>query len=191
MAAPPPGDLIMKRLLAPLLVTAALAASSHAAIYVAPIPLNRLNFAASYGNLGYYDENGDRQVATGLPLVHSRFEFTFTPTDGFDARQLVITFAVPTDGSTQFFGFTGDQFNDLGNGSFGYKLESDDYNGNVIATRFGLEVYALDANGDPVTARGSFGPNSGFFFDINVPEPTSLAAALPAALLLRRRRSTR
>ena len=179
-----------------LIALSLLAAASAAradvvtAEYRLPENLGDGGMSLDYFQFGYEGPNG-WEVLTGYEIVESRFQATFTPNPGTVLDDLLIAFVVPVDPSASgntYFAVYGDQLVETspGSGTYAFSMTTADFNGPIRSGRFSLELYSL---GDPPTAiGGTFTADSGFYFDVLIPEPTSLGLlGLTGLAALRRR----
>jgi hypothetical protein len=152
--------------------------------------LPRIGASLQYGSFGYTNDEGEYEVLTDHQIIKTRIVIDFIPGPGVDPLAFFAGMVVPTDGPSQFLTVEGSKLTAAGDGSYHYEASSDDYNGTIYAGRFSIDCYGIDVTtGEPTSLSGSsFGPESGFFFTVAVPEPTTLSTLAGGSLLLARRR---
>lgn len=165
------------------------ASVSNAEVVTAEFPIPMVGIALNYGSFGYTPEGGDYTVLTDAEIISSRVTFKFTPNQGVDPSALVVAMAVPVTGAvSEYFAFDGSDLVQTSPGVYEYSLITNDHNGIIRGGRFGIETYGLDPDGNPVGLPGVVSDDSGFYFTVVVPEPTTLTAVAGASLLMTRRR---
>lgn len=149
-----------------------------------PVPGVSLN----YGSFGYTDDEGNYQILTDQQIVSTRILIDFTPAPGLDPLSFIAAMVVPTDSVNQFLVVEGTDLTVLPNGVWHYEATTNDFNGIIRSGRFSVDCYAVDpATGDPLSISGDFSDESGFFFTVVVPEPTTLSCFALTPLLSRKR----
>lgn len=155
----------------------------------------RMGIALSYGNMGYDDEDGNFVSLAGAQITSSRVVLSYTAAPGDDVSAIVMHMDVPVLGAqSAFFEVTGDQLVQTSPGVWQYSLTTDLFNGTVRGGRFGIEAYALDADGNPVGLGGEMSEDTGFYYTVTttpVPEPATalLLGGLALVPVIQRRRA--
>lgn len=149
-----------------------------------------LDASLNYGSFGYTDELGEYHVLTDNRIVSTHVVVDFTPGPGVKTDHLFVGMVVPTDSPNQFIAVEGSALTHVGDGNYHYELTTDDYNGIIRSGRFSVDSYGVDPiTGEPASLMGSsFGPDTGFYFTVLLPEPATLSALAGASMFLRRRR---
>lgn len=156
----------------------------------------RMGIAISYLGMGYADDDGVFTSLAGSQITSASVVLTYTAEPGDDIAAIVMHMDVPVVGAqSAFFEVTGEQLVQTAPGVWSYTLTTDLFNGTVREGRFGIESFALDANGNPVGLGGEMSADTGFYFTVvttPVPEPTTalmLLSGLGLFATLGRRRA--
>jgi hypothetical protein len=162
----------MKKLATTALAVAALASASSA-FAAKPIDAyyHATNGSLDYRFMGYTDADGNYVSLAGQTILGARAEVQFTPDEEADLANFRMAMVVPVDGAqSQYFLVDGTSLIPTGTkGKYYADLTSALYNGTIIESRFSIETYTLDANGNPVSLHGALGTKSGFHFVVTHP----------------------
>ncbi|WP_077034240.1 hypothetical protein [Pelomonas sp. KK5] len=166
----------LKRLIGATLATAALATLALAATpaFAAKIELSYLppiiGIEMQYRGMGYADANGDFISLAGATITSATVKVDFTVPDGFDVSGFHMDMAVPVINATsQYFAVEGTDLVQLSPNHYSYSLTTSDFNGQIVASRFAIETYGIDADGNAVGWPASVDHSTGFYFTVNAP----------------------
>jgi len=153
-----------------------------------------------YGGMGYEGPDGTFISLAGASIVSATVIVDFTTLEGFDASTFHMDMAVPVmDSNSQYFEVNFSDLTQVSPNHFTYSLTTNDFNGQIFASRFALETYGMDADGNPIRMSAiTLNPITGYYFTVDtvaapVPEPSSALLALGglafvATLVARRRK---
>lgn len=164
--------------------------------YLPPI----IGIEMSYREMAYFGADGSAISLAGADITSATVVVDFTMLDGADASTFHMDMVVPVSGSaSQFFEVTGADLTEVSPDHYTYSLTTNDFNGEIFSSAFGVETYGLDSDGNPIKLPALVDPSTGFYFTVAtpaapVPEPSSAillfgGLAFMTRLLARRRKA--
>ena len=153
-----------------------------------------------YREMAYTAADGSVVSLAGANITSATVLVDFTMLDGADASTFHMDMLVPVSGSaSQFFEVTGSDLTEVSPDHYTYSLTTNDFNGEIFSSRFAVETYGLDSDGNPISLPALVDPSTGFYFTVAspaapVPEPSSAmllfgGLAFMTPLLARRRKA--
>ncbi len=194
-------SLALKRLIGATLAASAFALTAAPAFadtvevsYLPPI----IGIEMQYRGMGYADADGNFISLAGASIVSATVIVDFTMPEGYDASSFHMDMAVPVlNANSQYFEVNGSDLTEISPNHYTYSLTTTDFNGEIFDSRFAVETYGMDADGNAIGMPASVDHSTGFYFTVNtatapVPEPSSALLLLGglafAAPLAKRRR---
>jgi len=181
-----------------LVLAAAPATAANVEVsYLPPI----IGIEMQYRGMGYSDADGNFVSLAGAHITSATVLVDFTLPDGFDASGFHMDMAVPVSGAvSQYFAVEGSDLIQISPNHYTYSLTTTDFNGEIFDSRFAVETYAIDNDGNAIGIPALVDPKTGFYFTTDViaaavPEPSEamlLAGGLlfVAPLVARRRKKS-
>jgi hypothetical protein len=153
-----------------------------------------------YRGMGYSADDGSFVSLAGATITSATVLVDFTMLGDIDASSFHMDMAVPVSGATsQFFQVTGADLTEVSPNHYTYALTTDDFDGEIFDSRFAVETYGVDSDGNAVGMPALVDASTGFYFTVDVPtapvpEPSSAllllgGLAFVAPVLARRRKA--
>jgi hypothetical protein len=185
--------------LAAIAFTFAATPSSAATVEVSYLP-PIVGIEMFYREMGYSANDGSFVSLAGAKITSATVLVDFTMLGDVDASTFHMDMAVPVSGATsQFFQVTGADLTEVSPNHYTYALTTDDFNGEIFSSRFAVETYGMDSDGNGIALPAIVDSSTGFYFTVDVPtapvpEPSSAllllgGLAFVTPLLARRRKA--
>jgi hypothetical protein len=173
----------MRLSLIPLAICLAVSAAAtgvNAAIIEKSIAIKRPGSSGTFMPLSYVDENDAVIPLAGAQIIETRVHLNYEPSSADELAEFSYILSVPVaDLVLGAIHIDTAMLTAVSPTAYGYDLTTDDFNGTILDTSFGYELFG----------HGTYSSDSAVTFIISVPEPTTLAVATPVvALAVRRRR---
>ncbi len=160
----------LKRLIGATLAVFALVTASMPATagkvelsYLPPI----IGIEMQYRGMGYADPDGNFIDLAGSKITSATVQVDFTLLGDWDVSTFHMDMAVPVSGAvSQYFEVNGSDLTMVSPNHFTYSLTTSDFNGEIFSSRFAIQTYALDIDGNPIGVPAMVNPITGFYFTV-------------------------